>query len=189
MPLQRVLWLVNGNEPPAGAGCETLPPGLGFSRVSDLAEASAAIRSEKPDCILISGQAEGNRRREVLDLFLGTDVQTPVIFWDRDLSAREAIELVREGAYTCLGERDPWSSVLESIEQACQEKQRRQQAHPDTQALELWRRKLVGTSPAMEDVANTIRLVGPFKCTVLITGETGTGKEMAARALHNGEHT
>jgi transcriptional regulator with GAF, ATPase, and Fis domain len=36
----------------------------------------------------------------------------------------------------------------------------------------------------MEDVANTIRLVGPFKCTVLITGETGTGKEMAARALH-----
>jgi DNA-binding NtrC family response regulator len=185
MPLQRVLWLVNGNEPPAGAGCESLPPGLGFSRVRDLAEASAAIRSEKPDCVLISGQAEGNGRREVLDLFLGTDVQTPVIFWDRDLSAREAIELVREGAYTCLGERDPWSSVLESIEQACQEKQRRQQAHPDTQAPELWRRKLVGTSPAMEDVANTIRLVGPFRCTVLITGETGTGKEMAARALHN----
>ncbi|PWU07572.1 MAG: Fis family transcriptional regulator [Terriglobia bacterium] len=43
---------------------------------------------------------------------------------------------------------------------------------------------MVGRSPAMEDVANTIRLVGPFKCTVLITGETGTGKEVAARAIH-----
>ena len=176
---------MNGNEPAAGAGCETLPPGLGFSRVRDLAEASAALDSEKPDCVLISGHPEGSGRRDLLDRFLGADAQTPVIFWDRDLSAREAIELVREGAYTCLGERDPWSAVLESLEQACQEKQRRRQPDPDAQPAELWRRKLVGTSPAMEDVANTIRLVGPFKCTVLITGETGTGKEMAARALHN----
>jgi DNA-binding NtrC family response regulator len=36
----------------------------------------------------------------------------------------------------------------------------------------------------MEAVAETIRLVGPRRCTVLISGETGTGKEMAARAIH-----
>jgi transcriptional regulator with GAF, ATPase, and Fis domain len=36
----------------------------------------------------------------------------------------------------------------------------------------------------MEAVAETIRLVGKRRCTVLISGETGTGKEMAARALH-----
>ncbi len=36
----------------------------------------------------------------------------------------------------------------------------------------------------MQDVLNTIGLVGPRRCTVLIMGETGTGKEMAARALH-----
>ena len=36
----------------------------------------------------------------------------------------------------------------------------------------------------MEAVAETVRLVGPRRCTVLISGETGTGKEMAARAIH-----
>jgi len=36
----------------------------------------------------------------------------------------------------------------------------------------------------MESVVETIRLIGPRRCTVLICGETGTGKEMAARALH-----
>jgi DNA-binding NtrC family response regulator len=36
----------------------------------------------------------------------------------------------------------------------------------------------------METVAETIRLVGPRRCTVLISGETGTGKEIAARAIH-----
>ena len=36
----------------------------------------------------------------------------------------------------------------------------------------------------MQDVLNTVQIIGPRRCTVLITGETGTGKEMAARALH-----
>jgi DNA-binding NtrC family response regulator len=36
----------------------------------------------------------------------------------------------------------------------------------------------------MREVAQFVRLVGPRKCTTLITGETGTGKEVVARALH-----
>jgi transcriptional regulator with GAF, ATPase, and Fis domain len=47
-----------------------------------------------------------------------------------------------------------------------------------------WKHFLVGDSPAMEDVDRIIHLVAPRRSTVLITGETGTGKEMAARAIH-----
>ena len=47
-----------------------------------------------------------------------------------------------------------------------------------------WRRLLIGSSRAMEQTVETIRLVGGRRSTVLITGETGTGKEMVARALH-----
>lgn len=47
-----------------------------------------------------------------------------------------------------------------------------------------WRTMLVGSSPSLENVAQMIRLAGPRRSTVLITGETGTGKEVAARAIH-----
>ncbi|MBM3810584.1 MAG: sigma-54-dependent Fis family transcriptional regulator [Acidimicrobiia bacterium] len=50
--------------------------------------------------------------------------------------------------------------------------------------VERWRQFLVGDSTPMQHVVETVRLIGNRRCTVLITGETGTGKEMAARAIH-----
>ena len=47
-----------------------------------------------------------------------------------------------------------------------------------------WERLLVGQSHAMRQIGHIIRMVGGRRATVLITGETGTGKEVAARALH-----
>ncbi len=47
-----------------------------------------------------------------------------------------------------------------------------------------WERLLVGASPEIRQVAHIIEMVGCRRATVLITGETGTGKELAARALH-----
>src|SRR5438552_11994399 len=54
-----------------------------------------------------------------------------------------------------------------------------------TQQRNTWRKFMVGSSAAMEHVFRIIDLVGPRRCTVLIHGETGTGKEMAARAIHS----
>src|SRR5215203_3917947 len=45
-------------------------------------------------------------------------------------------------------------------------------------------RDLVGKSPVMRAVYERIRRVAPSDCTVVICGETGTGKELAARAIH-----
>jgi DNA-binding NtrC family response regulator len=47
-----------------------------------------------------------------------------------------------------------------------------------------WESLLVGHSPEIKQVAHIIRMVGCRRATVLITGETGTGKEVAATALH-----
>ena len=61
----------------------------------------------------------------------------------------------------------------------------------EEESLELWPRDLtlplpemVGESPAMLELSRLIRLVAPRTTTVLIEGETGTGKELVARAVH-----
>ncbi len=47
-----------------------------------------------------------------------------------------------------------------------------------------WRRFLIGQSRPMLEICDIIHLIAAKRCTVLITGETGTGKEVIARALH-----
>ena len=49
---------------------------------------------------------------------------------------------------------------------------------------EPWQNLLIGESQAMRELHAMVRLVGPRHSTVLITGETGTGKELIARAIH-----
>ncbi len=44
---------------------------------------------------------------------------------------------------------------------------------------------IVGESPAMQEVFDIVQQVAPTRATVLVTGETGTGKELVAHALHN----
>jgi len=50
--------------------------------------------------------------------------------------------------------------------------------------IDPWASLLIGESRAMRNLHSMIRLIGPRKTTVLIQGETGSGKEMVARAIH-----
>ena len=43
---------------------------------------------------------------------------------------------------------------------------------------------ILGNSPALEKVLEQVKLVGPSRATILVTGETGTGKELIAQAIH-----
>jgi len=53
-----------------------------------------------------------------------------------------------------------------------------------TEAVYLPRQEMIGGSPAFQSVLETIRIVAGRTCCVIIQGQTGTGKEMAARQIH-----
>src|SRR6516165_1642242 len=55
---------------------------------------------------------------------------------------------------------------------------------PDNEPLDAPLPGVVGDSPAMREVSRLTRLVAPTRASVLIVGETGTGKEMIARSVH-----
>ena len=93
----------------------------------------------------------------------------------------QAIHLTKLGAYSWLPSSASPADRLTALEAAFAERLAvRRSITPE----EPWRRFLVGDTAAMRQVVDVIRLVGPRRSTILITGETGTGKEMAARALH-----
>src|SRR3569833_3577487 len=122
---------------------------------------------------------------EILESIQSVTAHVPVIFRRTEITAFMAVRLIHAGAANCMDASDGLDKLRDAIESSStqkriQDKVRRGTSH----AAESWRNFLIGDSPAMEAIAETIRLVGPRRSTVLITGETGAGKEMAARALH-----
>jgi DNA-binding NtrC family response regulator len=179
-----LLWLA----PDAHLAVESELPDLlsefEITRVTTLHEAAHALGSNEIDCTLVTGPIPDCSPLETLEVLQGADSQAPVVFFDLEMTAAQAVRLIRNGAWHCFGAGDCLKALGQCLHQPCDEKRRREKLRdriPAAAQLEQW---LVGESRAMQDVLNTICLIGPRRCTVLITGETGTGKEMAARALH-----
>jgi len=105
---------------------------------------------------------------------------TPIIVHAPEASPTEAVLWMRRGAFHVLNYGDATSL----IHLAANAKWSRNQEIAQDAAHEPWRRSLIGQSRLMEQIVQRIRLVAPRRATVLITGETGTGKEVVARSIH-----
>jgi DNA-binding NtrC family response regulator len=154
-----------------------------------LQETLPRLAAKQADClVLVSSETfpeAGVDSSDILECVQGIDPGLPVIFISGRASAAEAVRLVRAGAWNCFGQGDSFALFRDSLESALEQRRKlRRDENWIAGNREPWREILVGDSLAMESVAETIRLVGPRRCTVLISGETGTGKEMAARAIH-----
>jgi DNA-binding NtrC family response regulator len=101
---------------------------------------------------------------------------TPIVLRAPLASATEVVRLLRLGAFHVYAHGDATSLLY----CAANSKWAQEAAAPvESDTL------LIGESHPMQQVAQQIRLVAPRRATVLITGETGTGKEVAARSIHS----
>lgn len=98
-----------------------------------------------------------------------------------------AVEAMRSGAYDFITKPFEHEALVLRLEKALErtrlikENQRLQKSCGSEDMFE----ELVGKSPVMQRVYETIQMVAKNDFTVLITGESGTGKDLTARAVHN----
>jgi DNA-binding NtrC family response regulator len=166
------------------AGFEEVLAEFRVTRVDGLTDSPLSNRPG-PDCALVTGPFPTDAAIDILEQLQAMDAALPVIFWNPGMSAADAVRLVRAGAHDCMGHGDTLDMLRDSLGRAAAERRRRGATRERAAVSdEPWRASLVGESEAIESVAEIVRLVGSRRCTVLITGETGSGKEVVARALH-----
>jgi len=141
-------------------------------------------RSSRFDAVLVSMPLDESSAAELLEQVRRIQPLTPVVIRDPQGTLADAVRLTKLGAYHFTGGDTTPEELLGVIETAVEYRRSEDLAIFSAALAEPWKKFLVGESAAMQSVAQLIRLVGPRRSTVLISGETGSGKEMVARAIH-----
>jgi two-component system, NtrC family, response regulator HydG len=105
----------------------------------------------------------------------------PVLIMTSYASLKSAVDTMKMGAVDYIPKPFDHKEVLNSIKRILRAQPQAKEFHSPTHAS----RGMIGTSAPMKEVYNIIHKVARTDATVLIRGETGTGKELAARAIHN----
>jgi len=180
MLTKRVLWM-NSDLP---AEYDGMPPEF-RTIYRDASEALRELTANVFDAIILEFPSSGWSPQELLAQVQRLAPDTPTLIRDPEMTMQEALRLARLGAYP-LSETEYdvpaqiWQAINEKAGHLC----RNRGPISPGQRQEEWEAMLVGASQAMHHLRDIIRTVGARRSTVLVTGETGTGKELAARALH-----
>ncbi|MBN1208683.1 MAG: sigma-54-dependent Fis family transcriptional regulator [Myxococcaceae bacterium] len=148
------------------------------------AEAARLLDSPEgpPELVLLDLRMPGETGLELLAR-LPRPLPAPVVVLSGEASPAEAVQALKLGATDFVEKPPSPERLLTALRNALALGALQEERH---RLLEELARPghLVGESPAMEGLRRLIARVGPSDAAVLITGETGTGKERVARALH-----
>ena len=144
------------------------------------------VHLRHPEIVLVDLIMPGMSGIDVLEEILKAAPATDVILITGHYSAESAVEAIRKGASDYLTKPVSIARLRERVDALIADYHRRQRAMQlDDEMLKTCQFEgMVGRSPLMLEVFSRIRRTAPHVKTALVTGATGTGKELVARALH-----
>jgi two-component system nitrogen regulation response regulator NtrX len=148
-------------------------------------EAVARFRKQPVDCIVLDIWMPGIDGLETMNRIQQMEAEVPVIVMSGHATIDTAVRATRQGAYDFL-EKPLSSERLLILLRNAVEKRRLELENDDLkQSMRTQsREELIGSSPAIQEVMALLRRVAPTDAPVLLLGEHGTGKRVAARLLH-----
>ena len=186
--MPRPVLLVVDDEPIVGAVMKRVAEPVGFDVVvcSSAAEAVATLSRLPADMAFVDLRMPDTNGIHLLRQIRDTVPSCEVVLMSGFATIDSAVEAVKLGARDYLTKPldfDRVTALLRNVREEVVRRQRLLRAESRV-AQELEYPGMLGRSAAMQEVFSLIRRLAPHVRTVLITGETGTGKELVARALH-----
>jgi len=160
--------------------------GYALDSAPDLDSALEPIHAGAVDLILADLSLPGGGGMELLEKVQTSHPETSVVLLSAFGSVQDAVKAMQHGAADFLGKPFAPDQVLLAIDRALEksalqrENQQLKTALDDRLRLD----NVIGTDPHMQSIFKTVQAVADTRTTVLVTGESGTGKTLLARALH-----
>jgi DNA-binding NtrC family response regulator len=139
-------------------------------------------RVDVPSCLVLDVQMPGLDGLDLQRELTAADIQIPIIFITGHGDIPTSVRAIKAGALEFLTKPFDNEGLLNAVRQGiARDRRARQHQDPAEHKFE----EIVGVSTALKAVLKQVEVVAPTDSTVLLLGETGTGKELIARAIHN----
>ena len=145
-----------------------------------------AIRSEAPELVFVDLNLPDKSGLDILRTMSTDKVDSLAVMITGAQDMKATIEAVRLGAFDYIRKPLDLDAVHLAVEKATQHfKEQKRKSITPLETLPSRKRELVGASPLIINVIKQIGLLSESRIPVLILGDSGTGKELVARALHD----
>jgi len=157
--------------------------GLDTAFAGDAEEALAILAERSIDVVLSDVVMPGRSGFELVTEVHSLYPRTPILLMTGFGSIDSAVGAMRAGAFDYLTKPLRKAPLLEALERAFEQRERAER-RPERAGSSSGEPGLIGSSPALREIAAFVDKIADAASNVLITGESGTGKELVARTIH-----